>query len=156
MTPTEKRSGRQKPLDETEKLVCRNIQRFKEQSGLSHEALSRRVGCSAAALHKWVRGFQVPRTGQLAKLAAAFGRSPGDFYDENPAPMAKIDVPAVELLVNDDTIDQEALKRLQKTVALFNALHADWVRGGRKRRSLTGFNEKLLSALLSDENSSSP
>lgn len=63
------------------KRLAENLAHYREQSGLSQEALASRAEIHRTQVSELLRGKQVPRVDTLVKLAGALGVSPADLLD---------------------------------------------------------------------------
>ncbi len=66
--------------------IHRNLLAFMKQRAFNNPELSTRSGVSIGSVMKYVTGARTPKPDQLAKLAEALGRDPGDFFLEQPPP----------------------------------------------------------------------
>ncbi len=71
------------PVDE---VIRKNLERFRAEAGLSQAQVADLSGVPMTNLSRYERGENTIPAGILPALASVFGRTPGDFYLEDPGP----------------------------------------------------------------------
>lgn len=63
-----------------EPTIRQRLRFFFERSGLSQEALGRKIGIRGAAVNQWLAGKTAPRHGRIPRICRALGISVARFY----------------------------------------------------------------------------
>jgi repressor LexA len=63
----------QSEADRKQVMIMDELKRLREAAGLSQVQLALRLGVSQGAVANWERGFRVPQTGSLIKIASILG-----------------------------------------------------------------------------------
>ncbi len=116
-----------------EVLICRNVKRFREESGLSQSELAAMVGVVENTIRKWEQFDRVPSTELLMRLASELERPVEDFGKENPSKGKKIQPPAFALKQLGDGVDDDLRQRAIDQIAKINREHLDRVRAIKER-----------------------
>lgn len=108
-------------------LIRRNLERFREELGLSQIELARLSGVSLNSLRRYERGETMPQLDALVLLAPALGRDVTDFHLEEPPPPKEHLRPAFVLSVRGDAeVPPDMYERLAATVEDFNRQWILW------------------------------
>ena len=63
----------QSEADRKQVMIMDELKRLREAAGLSQVQLALRLGVSQGTVANWERGFRVPQTGSLIKIANVLG-----------------------------------------------------------------------------------
>lgn len=66
-------SKMQSEADRKQVMIMDELKRLREAAGLSQVQLALRLGVSQGTVANWERGFRVPQTGSLIKIASILG-----------------------------------------------------------------------------------
>jgi DNA-binding XRE family transcriptional regulator len=63
----------------TQKPEAHPLRRYREDMGLSQEALAKKLGVNSQTIFRWETGKRLPRRGLWPKIAAETGVRPAEF-----------------------------------------------------------------------------
>lgn len=120
-----------------------------KERGVNNPQLAARANISIGSVQKYVTGQRVPKAEPLSSIAHALSVEEGMFFQENPSPLAPIDMPAFVLHVIDDRVPSELKDEAEKLAARLNerfrqALNADQRRPTRPSSSSVEDEERRI------------
>lgn len=107
-----------KPRDFQGEIVRRNLQRFREEAGMTQAQAAEFSGIAIDNLRRYESGrtAKVPGT-VLAELGSIYGHSADDFSKENPPPSKPEERPTFMLRTRPGTeIDEKVYRELQAVI----------------------------------------
>lgn len=106
-------------------IVRTNLQKFRDDAGLTSEEASRLSGVNIDSLRRYESGRSGVPAEVLFRLARIYGRQMEDFYNESPPKADPVNLPMFHAWARTDAMDDYAEKKYREIQELIEKANAD-------------------------------